>query len=288
VLAVGEPNTVYAHVWNLGFAPLAGVRVEFYWFNPSLAIDGAHAHPIGVARCDLAGRGMQGSHLLVKCPTAWVPVMENGGHECLVVRASGVGDPLGNNEWAPWVNRHIGQRNVSVVSAGASVHNLVTSLNLSRRIAAHLQLIQLGAREGELAARIVAPALRVAQLDTHVLGEVTDRNEIVLRHVAQPSPAMLAAVHPKAHGMNVVAPVVRRAGTAPVVEPQVLLRGLPLARTEEAAPAHLGDLLASIGRFHGGPKVGRPAPGQAFVLRMASFDGEQLVGGYTLVVAGQE
>src|SRR5947209_6316988 len=29
-LVVGQPNTVYAHVWNLGLAPLAGVRLEFY------------------------------------------------------------------------------------------------------------------------------------------------------------------------------------------------------------------------------------------------------------------
>jgi hypothetical protein len=59
-VTVGRPNTVYAHVWNLGFAPLAGVLVEFSWFNPSLAITGANAHLIGRARCELAGRGMQG------------------------------------------------------------------------------------------------------------------------------------------------------------------------------------------------------------------------------------
>jgi hypothetical protein len=69
-VVVGQPNTVYAHVWNLGFAPLAGIRVEFYWFNPSLGIDGSHANLIGMARCELAGRGMAGSHKLVKCPTA--------------------------------------------------------------------------------------------------------------------------------------------------------------------------------------------------------------------------
>ena len=114
----GVANTVYAHVWNLGFAPLIGVRVEFLWFNPSLAIDGAHAHSIGAARCDLAGRGMTGSHKLVKCPTAWVPVVENGGHECLMARLSGIGDPIGNNEWQPWHNRHVAQRNISVVTAG--------------------------------------------------------------------------------------------------------------------------------------------------------------------------
>src|SRR5260370_11174177 len=94
-VTVGRPATVYAHVWNLGFAPLAGVRVEFYWFNPSLGINGSHANLIGMARCDLAARGMAGSHKLVKCPKAWIPVLENGGHECLVVRISGIGGPIG-------------------------------------------------------------------------------------------------------------------------------------------------------------------------------------------------
>jgi hypothetical protein len=93
VVTAGEPTTVYAHVWNLGFAPLAGVRVEFYWFDPSLSIDSSNAHLIGMARCELAGRGMTGSHTLVKCPTAWVPTVTNGSHECLVVRIEGVGDP---------------------------------------------------------------------------------------------------------------------------------------------------------------------------------------------------
>ena len=33
----GKPHTLYAHVWNLGLAPLVGISVEFLVFNPSIA-----------------------------------------------------------------------------------------------------------------------------------------------------------------------------------------------------------------------------------------------------------
>jgi hypothetical protein len=121
VYIAGRPFTIYAHVWNLGFAPLAGVAIEFYEFAPSLGIDGAHARPpIGVARCELSGRGMAGSHQLVKCPNAWVTALDvldvsnSGWKICLVVRVSGIGDPVGGNPWSPWLNRHVGQRTIGV------------------------------------------------------------------------------------------------------------------------------------------------------------------------------
>jgi len=111
-----KPNTVYAHVWNLGLAPIAGVKVEWYWFNPSLGIDDAHAHLIGTARVDLAPRGFPGCHKLVKCPEAWVPVMENEGHECLVARISAFGDPLSKSHpWNANADRHVAQFNLTVL-----------------------------------------------------------------------------------------------------------------------------------------------------------------------------
>jgi hypothetical protein len=287
----GQPNTLYAHVWNLGFAPLVGVRVEFYWFNPSLNIDGAHAHSIGVARCELSSRGMAGSHKLVKCPIAWIPVIENGGHECLFVRVSGVGDPIGNHEWQASQNRHVAQRNISVVAAGASVQRLVASLNLTRRRDAHVQLIQLGPREGALAARIVAPKLKVARIDSHLLGELTTTNKIVLRQLKAPSPGMFAPIHPLAHGIDMSAPVLRgKSLTTQVIDPQRVLRDVrPVrpAKPSDAPVVDLAELLTAVDRLHPGRTLGLPAPGTAFVLRLASYVGEQLVGGYTLVIGGQ-
>lgn len=118
VARAGADNTLYAHVWNLGQAPANDVLVEFYWFNPSLGFTGSQAHLIGVAFTDLAARGNSGSHRLVKCPVSWPAMYVNGGHECLMVRVSQpVTDPLSAPAWDAARNRHIGQRNIHVMSA---------------------------------------------------------------------------------------------------------------------------------------------------------------------------
>ncbi len=284
-VTAAAPTTVYAHVWNLGFAPLAGIRVEFYWFNPSLGIDGTHGNLIGVARCELSARGMQGSHKLVKCPKAWIPVVANGGHECLVVRVSGIGDPLGANEWHPWQNRHVAQRNISVVSAGASLSDLVSALDVSRPFNTRIQLIQLGAREAELARHIAAPKLRVAAVETHVLAEMNAVNDVVAPGpTAQPTAGALAPVHPMAAGGPPAAPVLRAPSTVRIVDPGVVfgqVRGGPAARP-------LARLFTDVESLHpGARKHGRPDADEAQIIRVATYSGEQLVGGYTLVVAGR-
>lgn len=293
-LTVGTPNTVYAHVWNLGFAPLAGVCVEFYWFNPSLAIDGTHANLIGIARCELAGRGMAGSHLLVKCPKPWIPVMENGGHECLVARVSGLGDPVGNNGWAPWLNRHVAQRNVSVVAAQANVQNLLGSLESTLHGAGRLQLVQLGAAEGKTAARMVAPGKQIAAaVKTQVLAELNTAREVVTVKHKQPPPAVLAPFHELAHGGAPAPPEHVPADTEPVVVPAEVLHNLaPVARPAKettAVPApELTKLLTAVQGLHPSVKVIGPAlRAQVHVLRLANYDSAgQLVGGYTMVLPG--
>lgn len=111
-------NTVYAHVWNLGQAPAYGATVEFYWFNPTLGFSGADAHLIGKTFVDLGPRGGTSSHKLVMCPVSWRATFLNGGHECLVVRVSHpITDPLSDPPWDASQNRHVGQRNIHVMSA---------------------------------------------------------------------------------------------------------------------------------------------------------------------------
>ena len=114
----GKPNTVYAHVWNFGRAAAHDVVVEFYWCNPTIGVNPAGAHLIGRATTHLGNRGSGQAHHVVKCPEPWVPTFVNGGHECLLVRAwDNVGDLLTTPEWDASVNRHLGQRNVHVISA---------------------------------------------------------------------------------------------------------------------------------------------------------------------------
>ena len=108
----GVPNTVYARVNNLGYEQANGVVVTFWWSDPSLAITAAQ--PIGTAFVNSPGRQSR----VVQCPEPWVPVVVNGGHECLLVRIWDVtADPMTTPEWDARVNRHLGQRNIHVVPA---------------------------------------------------------------------------------------------------------------------------------------------------------------------------
>ena len=118
IARAGVDNTLYAHVWNLGQAPCPDTLVEFYWFNPALGFDGAHANLVGVTWIDLGARGEATSQRLVRCPVSWVAQYLNGGHECLMVRLSQPAlDPLSAPAWDASRNRHIGQRNIHVMSA---------------------------------------------------------------------------------------------------------------------------------------------------------------------------
>jgi hypothetical protein len=118
VAKAGVDNTLYAHVWNLGMAPCPDTLIEFYWFNPALSFDTAHAHLVGATWTDLGARGAANSHRLVRCPLSWRAQYLNGGHECLVVRISQASlDPLAAPAWDASRNRHVGQRNIHVMSA---------------------------------------------------------------------------------------------------------------------------------------------------------------------------
>lgn len=116
----GVRNTLWAHVWNLGRAPVYNARVEFYWFNPALGFNQAAANLIGVTYVDLGTRSSGKAHRIVKCPTSWIPQFLNGGHECLVVRVfEPLTDPLTPYQWDAKNDRHVGQRNISVVNASS-------------------------------------------------------------------------------------------------------------------------------------------------------------------------
>jgi hypothetical protein len=118
VAQANADNTVYAHVWNLGQAPVFQALVEFYWFNPALGFKEGNQNLIGISFVDLGPRGGAGSHKVVKCPTSWRARFENGGHECLVVRISeALTDPLSGPAWDASQNRHVGQRNIHVMTA---------------------------------------------------------------------------------------------------------------------------------------------------------------------------
>jgi hypothetical protein len=125
----GQKNTVYARVSNLGRETATGVQVRFWWANPSLAITEASAHLIGIGFTNIQG----GSTVDVQCPEPWIPVVENGGHECLLAEAFIPHfDPL-TSPMDPVDDRHVGQKNeqLIVVSPGRSFVVKLEAINIS-------------------------------------------------------------------------------------------------------------------------------------------------------------
>lgn len=110
----GVVNKVNVHVWNLGLADCWSAHVDLYWCNPSVGINPSVANAIGSKVVTLAA----GQHSVVSFD--WTPVVVNGGHECLVAQ---VYDPVSDPVVAPFnpvQDRHIGQRNVSVLQVAAN------------------------------------------------------------------------------------------------------------------------------------------------------------------------
>jgi hypothetical protein len=119
VAQAGQPNTIYAHVWNFGNASANEVLVEFYWVNPALGISADSVNLISQTVTAIGAKGSGNAHVMVKCPEAWVPTFINGGHECLLVRvwdnpSDLPGQPPFDASW----NRHIAQRNIHVNAPG--------------------------------------------------------------------------------------------------------------------------------------------------------------------------
>jgi hypothetical protein len=109
---VGQRNQVFARVTNLGWQYATGVNVKFWWANPSLAITESSANLIGTGWADIPS----GWSVVVQCPTPWIPVFENGGHECLIAEAYiPVFDPL-TAPMDPVDDRHVGQKNEYLIT----------------------------------------------------------------------------------------------------------------------------------------------------------------------------
>jgi hypothetical protein len=114
VATPGVVNKVKVHIWNLGLADCWAAHVDLYWCNPSVGINPAVANPIGSKVVPLAS----GQHSVVSFD--WTPVLVNAGHECLVAQ---VYDPVSDPVVAPFSpvqDRHVGQRNISVVQVAAN------------------------------------------------------------------------------------------------------------------------------------------------------------------------
>jgi hypothetical protein len=113
--------TVYAHVWNLGRAPIGAAKVEFFaWFaTPNVdhlvipPLPPNDAQRIGMARIDLPPRTSPNCHQLVKCPNALVvpSLIQVGIRLALVAQISGLGDPV-TSQFGFFDDRHVARRDI--------------------------------------------------------------------------------------------------------------------------------------------------------------------------------
>lgn len=128
----GKPAYLWAHVANTGSDDATGVRVDFYWANPSLQVLRSNATLVGSANADVpAGMGQD-----VLCLVPWLPVFVNGGHECLVAVANHPLDPLPSpppDDFDPPAYRQVAQKNLSVLPVGTQMMMQAITITAGRR-----------------------------------------------------------------------------------------------------------------------------------------------------------
>ncbi len=245
-------NTLYAHVWNLGQAPCPDTLLEFYWFNPALGFDAAHANLIGVAWTDFGARGEADGHRLVRCPVSWRAQFLNGGHECLMVRVSQAAlDPLSGPAWDASKNRHIGQRNIHVMSASEAAAKPTLPITVGPVFGGAATIAVQRANTGTM------PWLHLVTMDRNKTpGTAAPTGDVGLTPPTPdgtPLPNLGAVADPRGAG----------------------LMGDTHAVTADGQ---------QVG-FHA--TDGNPGPGQAHVYRVTGNQNGALFGGYTVVVLGE-
>lgn len=115
---VGVPTTIQGLIFNWGAQDAVGTAVDFFWMAPSLGMTPATAQKINASPVLVTVPSL--NYVSVTCPTPWVPTAVIDGHECLFVQASCPSDPL-VNPMHPDLDRHVGQRNLSVVAPGQPI-----------------------------------------------------------------------------------------------------------------------------------------------------------------------
>ena len=153
----GHNAYVWARVANTGNLAAKGARVDFYWANPAAQVAVGVATPIGCAFVDLD----PGQSQEVLCLVPWMPVIVNGGHECVLavahasVDANALPDPLPTGYvFDPPAHDQIAQLNLSVLTAARAMAPMALMVSaVGRRDKQALLRIHLG---GELDQRTLA------------------------------------------------------------------------------------------------------------------------------------
>ena len=175
---LGQQNIVHARVFNLGKAQSSPTRVDFYWGHAGVGLGPGQMNFIATETVVVP------FHRWKDVRVKWVPT--STGHECLMVNTTcDINDPIAQ-PFQPTLDRHVAQRNISVVQAGAgeTVKFQVGVNNLAPMMAT----ITVAARLEHLAVRRNATAAMphrdvVSHVANHVRGERAD----IVRDIADES-----------------------------------------------------------------------------------------------------
>jgi hypothetical protein len=138
----GMAHTIFVRMWNLGRLPAIGVALRVWWANPAFAFDDPQNPPNFIAGMyvDLGDRTRPNASRLVRLPVPWVPSVVNNGHECLLAKIESILDPSPVGFQAS-TDRHVGQRNLSIVAAGFDLDRLFSALSGALPIHADLEFV---------------------------------------------------------------------------------------------------------------------------------------------------
>jgi hypothetical protein len=250
----GQPNTLYAHVWNFGNAAAKEVLVEFYWCNPSLGISAGSVNLVAQTPVSLGAKGSGQSHAVVKCPEPWTPTFVNGGHECLLVRAwDNPSDLPGDPTFDASINRHVAQRNIHVVAAGSGVKTQAMGSASPGPTLPQPVLLNVGPLYG-------TPATVTVQR-------------------VEPSAVPWLQLHT---GQRGVFPVMAPPTGAPTLSPPTTTGGgFPATGGAASQHVHGDDQHVAFNTTDDAP-----APGEAHAYRVGATQGGTVFGGYTIVLLG--
>jgi hypothetical protein len=262
---VGEPTQVFAQVNNWKPSGLTqdsnNTTVQFFWANPTLAITLATVNPVGgtLANSQLTGQTVPAQNSVVfQCPTPWIPIEVNYGHECLFVQAF---DPLFDPlvvPLQPMVDRHVGQKNEQLITLppGMMFHFPVEARNFTRED----REIAVEARRGSIprnfAKRFGRPGMWPAELLDPVFPLSVD-------------------IDIDANAIGAQAPEAAALPPGPTLD---CLGPAQVSRTQVFKAGEVRRVVIS-GRL---PPAA--APGEIYVVRITQSIGPIIMGGYTLYV----
>ncbi|HEY0378147.1 MAG TPA: hypothetical protein VGC87_14610 [Pyrinomonadaceae bacterium] len=280
---VGVPHTIFVHVWNLGRLLAVGVKLRVYWVNPSLSLDDP-AHPpnlIGSMYFDLPDRQNPDCHKLLRLPATWTPVMENGGHECLLAKVTCFADGAEPGLDAR-ADRHVGQRNLHLMAAQEDLSRTLASLRKTLPRDADLQILH--------AMRDLQPALLVHQ--PTLFGRLKTPATLPRAAFAlADGTGHLGALLRGASGVDrfvpasVIGPMFKRER----IEPQLMQNAQVRELSKSREPVQ--DLVRSLGvreltAVALAKQLGA-VPGEGHMLRIQAVRDGALLGGYTLIVQAE-